>query len=292
VIEYVRRSQYRRRGESISSLPLAGPRPNEIDDDQGWRVLSAEAPFDKTTLLDEQVSKREGRVIECTVWWSKPLPNEERYLALLDPLEQGRHSAYRQEIDQRRFLTGRVLAKTVAAAFLNRPLATIEFDATCTDCGKPHGIPRVPGAGLALSISHSGELIGVAVTADTPVGLDVETATRRADDSLIEYALNAEERAGLESLDAEERASAFFTYWTRKEALMKATGRGLKIPLQSITLSKYDEPARLLSSADPALDPARTRLEDLKASDDYRAAVALLTPGEIQVTERWWLPGS
>jgi 4'-phosphopantetheinyl transferase len=229
-------------------------------------------------------------VIDCTVWWAKPLPNEQPYLALLDPLEMGRHSAYRQKIDQRRFLTGRVLAKTVAAEVLGRRPDSIEFDATCADCGKPHGIPRVPGAALALSISHSGEMIGVAVTAGTPVGLDVETATRRADDSLIEYALNARELAGLKDLGAEARASAFFTYWTRKEAVMKATGRGLKIPLQSITLAMHDEPARLLSSGDPALDPARTRLEDLAAAEGYRAAVALLTADDIEVTERWWRP--
>jgi 4'-phosphopantetheinyl transferase len=229
-------------------------------------------------------------VIECTVWWSSPLPNEPKYLELLDSLEKGRHEAYRQEIDQRRFLTGRVLAKTVAAEHLGTTADKITFDATCDDCGKPHGVPRVPGAALALSISHSGEMIGVGVTAGTKLGLDVETATRRADDSLIEYALNPAEMAGLAGLGAEARATAFFTYWTRKEALMKATGRGLKIPLKAITLSKYDEQAALLNSEDPALDPAGTRLEDLKAGEGYRAAVAFLTSDDVSVTERWWTP--
>ena len=229
-------------------------------------------------------------MIECTVWWSSPLPNEPKYLDLLDSLEKGRHEAYRQEIDQRRFLTGRVLAKTVAAEQLGTTADKITFDATCDDCGKPHGVPRVPGAALALSISHSGEMIGVGVTTGTKLGLDVETATRRADDSLIEYALNPAEMAGLAGLDAETRATAFFTYWTRKEALMKATGRGLKIPLKAITLSKYDEQAALLNSEDPALDPAGTRLEDLKAGEGYRAAVAFLTSDDVSVTERWWTP--
>jgi 4'-phosphopantetheinyl transferase len=107
---------------------------------------------------------------------------------------------------------------------------------------------------------------------------------------LIEYALNPAEMAGLTGLEAEARATAFFTYWTRKEALMKATGRGLKIPLKAITLSKYDEQAALLNSEDPALDPAGTRLEDLKAAEGYRAAVAFLTSDDVSVTERWWTP--
>nr|ASV46689.1 4-phosphopantetheinyl transferase [uncultured bacterium] len=224
-------------------------------------------------------------MIECAVRWSPPLPAEPRFLALLDDVEQGRYTGYRQDIDKRRFLTGRVLAKTVTAERLGVAVEDVTFDATCADCGKPHGRPRVPGAPLMLSISHSGDLIGVAATAGMPVGLDVETATRRADDSLIEYALSPAEQAAVSGLSAEQRTAAFFTYWTRKEAVMKATGKGLKIPLQSITFSGHDERARLVSSGDAALDPARTRLVDLKASDGYRAAVALLTDQEITVSE-------
>jgi 4'-phosphopantetheinyl transferase len=228
--------------------------------------------------------------MEIVVRWSSPLPAEERFLRLLDEVEQGRFEAYRQDADKRRFLTGRVLAKTVAAERLGLAAEAVKFDATCEDCGKPHGRPRVPGADLTLSISHSGDLIGVAATPSVPVGLDVETAGRKADEGLIEYALSPAEAAHLTGLDPEEKAAAFFVYWTRKEAVMKATGKGLRIPLKSITFSRYDEPARLVSSADPALDPAGTRLVDLKAADGYRAAIAVLTTDELSVTEELWTP--
>jgi 4'-phosphopantetheinyl transferase len=228
--------------------------------------------------------------MEIEVRWSSPLPAEERFMRLLDDVEQGRFEAYRQEADKRRFLTGRVLAKTVAAARLGLAVETVKFDATCEDCGKPHGRPRIPGADLTLSISHSGDLIGIAATPSVPVGLDVETATRRADDGLIEYALSPVEAEHLAGLDPAEKAAAFFVYWTRKEAVMKATGKGLRIPLQSITFSRYDEPARLAVSGDPALDPATTRLVDLKAADGYRAAIAVLTTEELSVTEEHWVP--
>lgn len=227
---------------------------------------------------------------EIVVRWSRPLPAEDRFLRLLDDVERVRYEAYRLELDQRRFLTGRVLAKTLAAERLGVPVETVVFDATCEDCGKPHGRPRVPGADLVLSISHSGELIGVAATAGVPVGLDVETSSRRADASLIEYALSPAEQEAVAGLPETERSAAFFVYWTRKEAVMKATGKGLKIPLQSITFSPYDQPAELVASSDPALDPARTRLADLKAADGHRAAVAALTSDDLDVTEENWLP--
>ena len=228
--------------------------------------------------------------MEIVVRWSSPLPAEERFLRLLDDVEQGRFAAYRQDADKRRFLTGRVLAKTVAAERLGIPVESVKFDATCEDCGKPHGRPRIPGADLALSISHSGDLIGLAATPSIPVGLDVETTTRRADEGLIEYALSPAETAALAGLPAEDRAAAFFVYWTRKEAVMKATGKGLRIPLKSITFSRHDEPARLVFSGDAALDPATTRLADLKAADGYRAAIAVLTTEELSVTEEHWVP--
>ncbi|WP_166640024.1 4'-phosphopantetheinyl transferase superfamily protein [Amycolatopsis sp. SID8362] len=228
--------------------------------------------------------------MEIVVRWSPPLPAEERFLRLLDEAEQDRFAAYRQDADKRRFLTGRVLAKTAAAERLGLAVEAVKFDATCEDCGKPHGRPRVPGADLTLSISHSGDLIGLAATPSVPVGLDVETANRRADDGLIDYALSPAEAAHLAGLDPDAKAAAFFVYWTRKEAVMKATGKGLRIPLQSITFSRYDEPARLVSSGDASLDPARTRLVDLKAADGYRAAIAVLTTEELSVTEEHWLP--
>lgn len=220
-------------------------------------------------------------VIDCTVWWAAPLPGEPRHLALLDPVEQDRHRAYRQDIDRRRFLTGRVLAKTVLGQRLGLVPADVRFDATCEDCGKPHGKPRLPG--VEFSISHSGDRIGLAV-ASAPVGLDVESDTRRADDTLISYALNETERQALAGLGPAERATAFFRYWTRKEALMKATGKGLRIPLRSITL----DGGRLAASGDAALDPATTRLADLEPGAGYRAAVAVLTADELRVTEQWW----
>ncbi|WP_197318739.1 4'-phosphopantetheinyl transferase superfamily protein [Saccharomonospora sp. NB11] len=228
---------------------------------------------------------------DCAVWWSEPITATSDALALLDPTEKERYGAYRRHEDQRRFLTGRVLAKTVAAHRLGSTPENIHFDASCPDCDKPHGPVRVPGAALALSISHAGDRIGVAATSGAPVGLDVEDASRNADDSLISYALSEAEQRTLPT-DAAGRARAFFTFWTRKEALMKATGRGLRISLKALTLSSADAPARLLVSGETTLSPDTTRLRDLDAGPGYRAAVAVLTSENVDVTERWWRPGA
>lgn len=235
------------------------------------------------------MSSQRPTAVECDVWWADPVEPAAEHLALLDRVERGRYDAYRNEIDQRRFLTGRVLTKTVLARRLGNTPGGITLDATCPDCGKPHGKPRVVGApDVSLSISHSGERIGLALTSAVPVGLDVETVNRRGNADLIGYALNDAERGAIAHLPQPRRDEAFYFYWTRKEALMKATGRGLKIPLRSITLTPPGETARLIDATDPALASLSAALVDLAPGDGYRASLALLTAEPVRVSEHWW----
>src|SRR5699024_6604067 len=115
------------------------------------------------------------------------------FRGMLDPAELERFAAYRTDADRRRFLTGRTLAKLVIAAQLELPAERIEFDASCTDCGKQHGPPRLAGTDLVFSIAHSDERVGLAVTRGSPVGLDVEATSRNVTDGLLSYTLNRTE---------------------------------------------------------------------------------------------------
>lgn len=220
------------------------------------------------------------------MWWAAPLPPDDALLGLLDDAERGRFAAYRRLEDRQRFLTGRVLARTIVGQRLGAAPQDVVLDATCPDCGKPHGRPTVPGTELVLSISHAGERVGLAVADGVPVGLDVEALDRNSGPDLVRYSLTDVEQAAIAQLPEQQRATAFFTYWTRKEALMKATGRGLKLPLRSITLTPPGEPPRLLSSDDGAADPARVAFADLDPGNGYLAALAALTERPLKVIER------
>lgn len=231
-------------------------------------------------------------MITCAVRWATPVDDTAQYRALLTATERDRYDAYRRNEDRRRFLTGRVLAKTVVGERLGIAAGDVVFDASCPDCDKQHGPLRLPGSELELSLSHSGDRVGLALATGARVGLDVESTTRRADDGLLDYALSTTERSAVAALTDGERAREFFRYWTGKEALMKATGRGLRIPLTSLTLSGPGEPPRLVASDDPALDPGAVRLATLAPGDGYDASVAVLTGEELDVTERWWSPAA
>lgn len=82
----------------------------------------------------------------------------------------------------------------------------------------PHGRPTLPG-GPAFSISHCGPHVACAVTAEAPLGLDVERV-RPLDVSRFARFLSAEEAAA-----AARDPAAFFAAWTAREATVKAGGR-------------------------------------------------------------------
>ena len=92
----------------------------------------------------------------------------------------------------------------------------------------PHGKPFLDPPGLNFSLSHSGELAMVAVSADRAVGIDIEEVRPDLDVLAIAERFFAPEEAGsLAAMAAAQRTAAFFALWTRKEAYSKARGMAL-----------------------------------------------------------------
>lgn len=216
------------------------------------------------------------------VWWAHKLDASDRHAGLLDDTERERLARYRGEDDRQRFLTGCVLAKTVLARYTGRPVAGIRFDRTCGQCGRPHGKPVLAGGGPAHSVSHSGDLVAVAVARD-PVGVDVEQldSRRRAagtvsdPDALARMVLSGPEQAALAAIRPSSRARQFLVAWTRKEAVTKATGDGLSVAFSDVVVAADHGPPRLMSWPYPR-DPAQVSLRDLDTEPGYVAALAVI----------------
>ncbi len=101
------------------------------------------------------------------------------------------------------------------------------------DCDQhtgPYGKPKTPG--VFWNLSHSGEYALLAVS-DADVGADLERL-RPAPMRTAGRVFAPEE---LDWLAAGEDGDArFFTLWTMKEALLKASGRGLTLPLREVNV--------------------------------------------------------
>jgi 4'-phosphopantetheinyl transferase len=222
--------------------------------------------------------------MRCDVWWAHPAAGTQALLDLLDDVERSRYEAYRQDADKRRFLTGRALIRGVAAAELGKEPKDIAIDSSCFDCGKPHGKPKVDG--LEVSISHSGHWVALAVTDASPVGVDVEQIRDAEVDGLAGIAFSPAELAAFETVPQADRKGAFFTYWSRKEAVVKATGKGMSVPMSKLTLTTHDAPPRVVASEAPEVEISTVHMVDLEPGDGYRASVAVFGAEAPEVTER------
>jgi 4'-phosphopantetheinyl transferase len=87
---------------------------------------------------------------------------------------------------------------------------------------------------VPFNISHTGGLALLAISSRGRVGVDAESTALEADEIM--------------SLAPEARLAAFFACWTRKEAFVKAIGKGLYVPIDQFRVTvRPDEVPRLVS---------------------------------------------
>jgi 4'-phosphopantetheinyl transferase len=216
------------------------------------------------------------------VWWAQRQAASAALAELLDHTERRRWHAYRRAEDRERFLVGCTLAKTVLAAYAGQRPAEVRFDRTCRECAQPHGKPVLAGGGFEHSVTHSGDLIAVAVAAQ-PVGVDVEQLDGRArplgdgadSQALAALVLSDQEQAALARVRPSARSRAFLVAWTRKEAVTKATGDGMRASFSDVIVAGPPGAPLLVAWPYPE-DPRSVALLDLEAAPGYVAALAVL----------------
>jgi 4'-phosphopantetheinyl transferase len=126
----------------------------------------------------------------------------------------------------------------------------------------------------------------LAAVAGAPVGVDVEVIRGAEVAELARITFSPTERSAFDTLPANEQQGAFFTYWARKEAVVKATGKGMSIVMSKLTLSAHDAPPAVLASDSSEVDPAHVRMADLGPGHDYRASVAVFGDEPLEVAEQ------
>jgi len=103
-------------------------------------------------------------------------------------------------------------------------LAAEKSGVRCGELAKDdHGVPQ-PFDGIHWSISHKTRYV-CGVVAPLPIGIDIERV-RNFSDGLYQKTATDEEWA-LADMES-DAVMAFFRYWTAKEAVLKATGIGIK----------------------------------------------------------------
>jgi len=208
---------------------------------------------------------------EVHVWRVELMQPEHVIQQFRSTLEQGelfRADRFHFEKDRRAFVVSRGFLREIIGRYTNTRPEQLRFSYG------PYGKPALDGR-LRFNMSHSHNLALIALTEDRELGVDVEYI--RADFATGDIArrfFSPVEVEVFNSLAAEHQVAAFFRCWTRKEAFIKATGKGLSQALDGfdVTLGP-GEPAALLRVDED--DASRWSLSDLDVGDGYAAALAV-----------------
>jgi|SRR5215213_5365147 len=199
--------------------------------------------------------------------------------ATLEADELERAGRFHFEKHRRHFVVGRGGLRRVLARYLDVKPGEFRFSYGA------YGKPALVSEGLRFNMSHSHGVALVAVALDRELGVDVEHV--RADFATEDIARRFFSRAEVAAFNAlvkEEQVAAFFRCWTRKEAYIKAIGRGLSEPLDAFDVTLAPGEAAALLRAERG-DASRWEMFDIDAGDDYACALAVEAP--VSVIRYW-----
>jgi 4'-phosphopantetheinyl transferase len=207
--------------------------------------------------------------------------------------EEVRAARFRDPADRARSLVAAALLRRAVALLDGRRPAEVAVGRWCRGCARlaDHGRPVVWGAGgvepgVHLSVAHSGDVVVAAVTDAGPVGVDVEREAGTDFEGFDDGVLSDREQAHLRRLPPEVRAAWRARTWTRKEALLKATGHGLAVEPRGVDVLELDDDAVRWPQAlaDDLRPPARAHLVDLPVlAPGHAATLALLATAGPEV---------
>jgi 4'-phosphopantetheinyl transferase len=206
---------------------------------------------------------------------------------ILAPAERVRASSFKSPADRAGFVQRRAALRMLLAGYLGVAPRDVTF--TVNSFGKPSVIAPHASAGLSFNSSHSGTVAVIAVSRSGRLGIDVEQLRPLADaDGIAARFFNAGETATLAMLQPHDCVAGFFNAWTRKEAVIKAVGRGLSIPLDSFAVSlRPGEPPQILHWNIPGEAACGWRIHHIEPVAGYVGALVIDREARVGACRRW-----
>jgi 4'-phosphopantetheinyl transferase len=225
-------------------------------------------------FLERMKPHRREHLAGHMIVWIAQVSKARDSLVFLEPCLDGRDreraARFRFSEDRARFVLGRGLLRKCLGHYLNQTPETIELAAT--DRGRPI-LPH--DEAVQFSISHTHDLVAVALTADARVGIDLERVQPHLDlPELAKRIFSEEDLQTFQALPGHEAPAAFFRAWTRKEAYLKARGEGIAEGLRQISVSLGPEEICGIKDARSVYGAQAWRLHALPVPEDYMGCLA------------------
>jgi 4'-phosphopantetheinyl transferase len=181
------------------------------------------------TILWKKASNSDFHIGENIDVWlvkvSEHLSLLRTYSAFLQADEIARANRYLRKEDHDRFIISRAALRLILSKYTGQQAEAIKFAL------EPNRKPYMPGSNIQYNLSDSGDQVLIAISRH-PVGVDVEYIKPTFYyDTILPLNFNQAEVDFINEADSSHR---FFILWTRKEAILKATGIGLTDHLKQV----------------------------------------------------------
>ncbi len=217
--------------------------------------------------------------------------NTQKLLSYLSDSELDKAGRIPEGINKDRFIVSRGILRQLLSSYLH-------YDPSAIPLGSnKHGKPEIARDKLSTPVefntSHSGNLILIAVTRNTEVGVDIESLreVKRLDKIIDRYYTQAE-RSFVSSCASEKKNDAFFYIWTSKEAVIKARGLGVSSRLRDFDVLDHLDPESLqdpeaVNNYVSSSNNKEWKIYNLVPAKNYIAALSY--SGQHKEIKYWWL---
>ncbi|MFC4210505.1 4'-phosphopantetheinyl transferase family protein [Pedobacter lithocola] len=173
-----------------------------------WQV------YDKSIIIDDNYIN----VFKISVDIYQTIKDSCKLILTSDELNKANRFA--QEDDKKRYIVGKFYSKMLLAKMMDKKPTDIHFEFN------KYKKPYINN--IHFNISHSGDYVVIGLSTNA-IGVDIEYINTNLDyQNLIYQCFNGKEIKMITDL------YSFYLFWTRKEALLKATGEGLTDNLPAI----------------------------------------------------------
>lgn len=163
--------------------------------------------------------------------------NYQNYWRVLGAAEQAHAEKMKNDVLRKRYIEVHGRLRNLLAQILNEPPEKISIKKA--EHGKPY-LSDTPE--LAFNLSHSASALVIAVGWDCQLGVDIEGCKPRTSlAGLVDKCFAEEEIAYWNKLPEAQKTREFYRFWTRKEAFVKATGRGIGIGLHHCVINPENQ---------------------------------------------------
>jgi 4'-phosphopantetheinyl transferase len=212
-----------------------------------------------------------------------------RYEKLMSDDEHARWRRFLVQHAQLQHLVARALIRTTLSRYFDLPPQSWQFAAN--RYGRPHVTEPRQFRPVRFNLSHTSGLVVCAVAKARAIGIDVENVRRATEFAdLAPRVFSPIELSTFRKTAPEMQREVFFSFWTLKEAYIKARGMGLSLALDGFSFDLAGPSPRVHFTERCPDDSERWQFRQYAPTADHRMAIAVAGVKDPAVRQRWVVP--